>query len=158
MQVGWNNSQANLKCNDFNFKGFCIRQSCPYQHLCMYCHNKKSSNAYIASHHNQPTIVITPLNESNQTILLFISTCTSSLPDPAKHFKSDKGLQYIGVTLVKIEICRIIWIITLIKKLLNCYHLVSYWFSFKLRQFKASSSSQEYEISQGSYLQLSIRK
>lgn len=124
MQVGWNNTQANLKCYDFNFIGFCSRESCPYQHLFMYCHNKNSSNAYIASHHNQPTLVITPLNETNQTTLLFISTCTSSLSALPKHFKPNKGLWYIGITVVKIEICRIIWIITLIKKLFNSYHLV----------------------------------
>nr|XP_034312472.1 uncharacterized protein LOC109619766 isoform X3 [Crassostrea gigas] len=32
------NTQSNSKCYDYNFKGSCSRQSCLYQHLCMYCH------------------------------------------------------------------------------------------------------------------------
>lgn len=32
-----NNPTASHKCYDYNFKGYCSRQSCLYSHLCMYC-------------------------------------------------------------------------------------------------------------------------
>lgn len=32
-----NNPTASHKCYDYNFKGYCSRQSCFYSHLCMYC-------------------------------------------------------------------------------------------------------------------------
>lgn len=106
------------------------------------CFAIKSIRAYIAGHHNQPTPVITPLNSSNQTLLLFVHFApTTPLPMP------DKVLWDPGSTQIKIEIMQNYLVITLTRILPITYHFVSV---LKLHWFKASSETQEYEINQGS--------
>lgn len=108
-------NQSNLKCYDYNFKGSCSRQHCPYLHSCMYSHKNHprihcwslQSSQSVNTRHNPSQ----PIQSNNAP---FVPACTITPSAHANHFKPQahanhfniqhKDLWGLGTSPVKINI------------------------------------------------------